>query len=453
MTKSGRITLLALASLPALSAIQAAPVSFRHDIAPILAGKCLACHKENRSRGGYRVDTFAALQQPGDSGETPLMPGKPEDGLFFHRLVTSDEDERMPAEDDPLPKEHIELFRRWIAEGAKFDGNDPAQPLAALLPKRSPASIPEKYPHPLPLTALLWMPDHQTLAVSGYHEVTLWDSASGKLKRRLRGLPERIFSLSLDPGSQQLAVAGGVPGSLGEVVIIDITSGSIVKSLPTSSDTQLAVAFSPDGKWLAYGGAANTLQLLSTKDWVPVWKAEAHADWIVQLNFSPDSQHLVSASRDRTARVFAVHNGEVVITQTTHGNPVNAAIFSADSKRLYTAASNGEVRVCDLAATVSGNGQIASTVITGRRQEATRLALAGQRLIIAAVDGRLRSFDITLKKDDKPLDHPNFGHRIEALALHPDGTQFAVAGQNGRVQILDLAQNKTIRTFTASPGW
>ncbi|TLD71603.1 hypothetical protein FEM03_05530 [Phragmitibacter flavus] len=446
MTKIALIILLYFAtSIP----LTAAPVSFSKDLAPILADKCLGCHEEDNDKGGYRVDTFHALLQPGDSDETPVTPGKPDSGLFFHRLITDDEDDRMPQKDDPLPAAQIELFKRWIAEGAKFDGKDPQQSLASLMPKKPAVSAPDQYPQPLPITALAWLPDQTTLLVSGYHEVTLWDSNTGKLKKRIPGLPERIFALALHPDGKTLAVAGGVPGRSGELVIIDLNTGKPINTLPPGSDTQLAVAFSPNGELLAYAGTSNTVHVIKTKGWIPAWQVEAHADWITQLAFSPDSKLLASASRDRTARSFQASNGDVLHTQTTHGNPVTSVIYSADSKRLFTAANNGEVR----AAALNPEGQLGTAVITGRRVEATRLAFADNRLILASIDGRVRSFDITKKKDDKPLDLPPFGQRIDALALHPEGKKLAIAGANGKVHLIDLQEKKLLTSFTASPGF
>ncbi len=99
-------------------------VSFQKDIAPILADKCLTCHQEKKAKGGYRVDTFEHVTKAGDSELAPLTARKPDASTLFTRLVTADEDERMPANDDPLPPEQVALVKRWIEQGSKFDGSD-----------------------------------------------------------------------------------------------------------------------------------------------------------------------------------------------------------------------------------------------------------------------------------------------------------------------------------------
>ena len=85
------------------SAVSAAAISFSRDLAPILADKCLTCHQEKKAKGRYRVDTFEQLLKKGESGDAPVTAGKPDGSVLFQRLVTSDEDDRMPQKDDPLP--------------------------------------------------------------------------------------------------------------------------------------------------------------------------------------------------------------------------------------------------------------------------------------------------------------------------------------------------------------
>ena len=50
---------------PALvSAVHAQSVSFRKDVSPILVKRCLTCHGEQKFKGEYQLDTFAALMKP-----------------------------------------------------------------------------------------------------------------------------------------------------------------------------------------------------------------------------------------------------------------------------------------------------------------------------------------------------------------------------------------------------
>ena len=46
------------------------------------------------------------------------------------------------------------------------------------------------------VTAVALRPDGKELAVSGYHEIQIWDPAEGKLLRRIGNVEERVYSLA-----------------------------------------------------------------------------------------------------------------------------------------------------------------------------------------------------------------------------------------------------------------
>src|SRR6185503_16221122 len=126
----------------------------------------------------------------------PDVPGK---SKLYQLLVTSDEDDRMPQKDDPLPAEQIARIRQWIEQGCKFDGADTNANLATFVAEESSGEPPAVYPFTLPITALAYRGDGKTLASSGYHEILLWDAEAGKLVRRVKGLPQKIQRLAFSP--------------------------------------------------------------------------------------------------------------------------------------------------------------------------------------------------------------------------------------------------------------
>ncbi len=66
------------------------------------------------------MDSVEALKAGGKSG--PLVePGNPEQSLMMRRVLGLDGEDQMPLDADPLTPEQIEVLRRWIAEGARFD--------------------------------------------------------------------------------------------------------------------------------------------------------------------------------------------------------------------------------------------------------------------------------------------------------------------------------------------
>ena len=81
------ITLLAVClGIPAQRVLhgEEPTISFKRDVAPIFLKNCVACHDARKAEGGYRIDTFAELSKPGDSGIEPLKGNADEDAeLLF----------------------------------------------------------------------------------------------------------------------------------------------------------------------------------------------------------------------------------------------------------------------------------------------------------------------------------------------------------------------------------
>ncbi|HEY5311817.1 MAG TPA: PSD1 and planctomycete cytochrome C domain-containing protein [Pirellulales bacterium] len=102
-----------------LPAVAAAPVDFAHDVAPIFAAHCMACHGGEKQESGLRLDHRAAAMQGGDSGPA-IVAGASSKSELWHRIASNDADEQMPPSDGgkALSAEQISLLKTWIDQGA-----------------------------------------------------------------------------------------------------------------------------------------------------------------------------------------------------------------------------------------------------------------------------------------------------------------------------------------------
>ena len=114
--------LLALAFFAAVP-VMAAPdkVSFNEHIRPILSAQCLKCHSGVKEAGKLNLQFREEALKAGSSGEPAIVPGDPSKSEFIARLITKDEDDRMPKDAPALPPEQIALIKQWIAEGAQWE--------------------------------------------------------------------------------------------------------------------------------------------------------------------------------------------------------------------------------------------------------------------------------------------------------------------------------------------
>ena len=311
-------------------------VSFVRDVAPILATKCLNCHQPGKAKGGYRVHSFAAARTAGDSGHRPWDPGNSKEGEWVKRLREKDPEERMPQKDDPLPEAQIDQIERWIREGAVFDGSDPALTLDQLDLSRSHPAPPREYPRPTAILSLLLTHDMETLCVGGYHELRWVNIDSGKPVRETVNIPERVTALAWTKDAKQLVVAGGTPGKGGEVRILDPLDPSSSHVLFRSPDLILALAVSPDGRWLVAGGCDSLLRILELPSGKLVRSLEQHSDWVTAITFNASSDRFASASRDKSARVFNPVDGDFLGAYLDSGEPLQAVRFFLDSNDIIS---------------------------------------------------------------------------------------------------------------------
>lgn len=102
-------------------------ISYNFHIRPILSDKCFACHgpDANKREADLRLDTeegaFAALKE--SPGKFALVSGKPLESQVYHRIISTDPAELMPPPESnlSLTSEEIELIKRWIEQGAKYE--------------------------------------------------------------------------------------------------------------------------------------------------------------------------------------------------------------------------------------------------------------------------------------------------------------------------------------------
>ncbi|MBI1369228.1 MAG: DUF1549 domain-containing protein [Planctomycetes bacterium] len=121
-------TAVCLAAAVSDPARAAQPVDFVRDIQPILRDACYECHGVKKQEAGLRWDRKIYAFHAADSGDMPLVPGKPAESKIL-KAVRGDGMDRMPKDGKSLSKSQIALLERWIAEGAVWpDGVDPDYP-------------------------------------------------------------------------------------------------------------------------------------------------------------------------------------------------------------------------------------------------------------------------------------------------------------------------------------
>lgn len=111
-------------------------VEFNRDIRPILSENCFFCHgpDKNKREANLRLDTEAGLLGSTDT-KGVVRPNRSAESELYRRIVTADADLVMPpaSSNKHLGDRDKELLKRWIDQGAKYEGH------WAFLPIKRPA--------------------------------------------------------------------------------------------------------------------------------------------------------------------------------------------------------------------------------------------------------------------------------------------------------------------------
>jgi len=209
-------------------------------------------------------------------------------------------------------------------------------------------------------------------------------------------------------------------------------------------DVVTALAFSPDGQWLASGGGRT-----SRSGEIKLWKVadgslarslpSPHSDTVMDLQFSRRGDLLASGAADRFLKVHAVADGGSVKSFEGHTGHVLGVAWQANGRRLASAGADGAVKIWDF---VTGEQQRSIAVGTKevsaiRFVDALEEALAASgvpaiRLVNAATAAVVREY-------------PNPGDFVQSLAVA--GPFVAAGGQDGRLRIWNLATAAATHTI------
>jgi hypothetical protein len=122
------LALLTLAAAPAAGQSPAANrVEFNRDIRPILAANCFTCHgpDDKLRKADLRLDREADAFAAREGGPRAIVPGKAGESEVLRRLLSTKASERMPPpkSNKTVTSSQIEMVRRWIEQGAKYQGH------------------------------------------------------------------------------------------------------------------------------------------------------------------------------------------------------------------------------------------------------------------------------------------------------------------------------------------
>ncbi|WP_031528429.1 DUF1553 domain-containing protein [Dyadobacter crusticola] len=104
-----------------LSGSGSSSVDYNTDVKPILNKHCMGCHGGVKKAGDVSFLFEHEMLEPGKSGKIPVVRGDADASEMIRRILSDDPDEKMPKNGTPLNEQEVDILKKWINEGAKWE--------------------------------------------------------------------------------------------------------------------------------------------------------------------------------------------------------------------------------------------------------------------------------------------------------------------------------------------
>ena len=277
-----------------------------------------------------------------------------------------------------------------------------------------------------------------------------WDLPAARVIPNRNQIASSAKSMALSPNGTTVAVAN--PEG---TVDVGNTADGLLRSLTAFSAAATALAFSPDGAWLAAGSRDGGVILWRPDAWEAMPQLRGHGGAVRALAFTRDSELLASGADDLAVRIWDLKSARTIHTLQGHKQTINAAAFGADGAILATGADDSAVilwnaRAGSVAKKLSGHkGAVRGVCISPDGAMVASGGDDGVRLWNAKTGKLIRVLlERRPSRTSRPPETRFFAEAVNSLAFSPDGRILACGGGNNALVVWDTASWKS-RPFRA----
>jgi WD40 repeat protein len=353
--------------------------TYNDHVAIIFRQRCGTCHNSTDKKGDIALDNYAGVIAGGSGGE--IVVGGDLSASTLWNVINHESEPKMPPNADKIPQAELDVIKKWIVGGLLEKGDSVAKikvqkAMAKIeVSTARPASVamPQKYfgepqyvaPTTNAVTALATSPWAPLAAVSGHHQISIWNTATLELLGVLPFPEGQPQILKFSRNGAVLLAGGGRGGASGKVVLFDVATGERQVEVGDEYDVVLAADLSPEQQLIALGGPKKMLRIYSTATGEIVHEIKKHTDWITAIEFSPDGVLLASGDRSNGVVVWESSSGREFYPLNGHQGAITDLSWRPDSNVVATASEDGTIRQWEMnngtqVKSISSHGGVAS---------------------------------------------------------------------------------------------
>ena len=268
-----------------------------------------------------------------------------------------------------------------------------------------------------------------------------------------KGHQEVVYDAKFLPNGKSLVTA-----SFDQTLKLwDVVTQSTLRTMEGHTGIVLTVDVSPNGKLIASGSSDRTVRLWDVPDSDPISTTKVHDAAITAMATSKDGSLTATGDDKGLIRVWSNASSEVASSdapptqpkpsrEIVIGRAISRVAWRNDNKQLAAGCDDGSIIVVTLAADGSSEG----TRLIAHDGQVTGLGFTpnNQSIFSCGEDGYVRRWPTTIPQ---AMNFEGLTKAATTVAIHPNGSLIAVAGQDGTAKILKRTDGAVVHTLEGHP--
>lgn len=286
----------------------------------------------------------------------------------------------------------------------------------------------------------LWYDSDSITSVGLDSQVRTWLSEPALNSSTIESGQINTLGVTFMPDSGSLFSAG----TDGTVRRWDLHTLTQLQSFEKHEQTVYYIALDRTGRFLASGSRDKKIKLWDTSSGRLIRTFDCERGHVLSVALSPDGSRLLSGDVEGGIQMWDTASGALLKTWLIPGRVVYSATFHADGQHFATGSGDGKVRIFDIRQDrPTAVGELDTSLVYE-----VRFSSDGTKLAAVGGSGAVAMFDVEGLSSIK-LIRRFVGHvgSVIGVAIHPDGTRLATAGQDRTIRIWDTSNGTDLMTL------